>query len=225
MKAGIVTFPGSNCDDDAYYALTHSVGFQAEKLWHKSTSSLSDCDLVVLPGGFSYGDYLRCGAMAAVSPVMASIKQFAANGGLVLGICNGFQILCEAGLLPGALTRNSGLSFICKDVTLKVESSQSPWTEGLEVGKPLVLPMAHGDGRYIISESDGEAMRTRGEILFTYENNPNGSVLNIAGVCNSAKNVFGLMPHPERATDLRSRDGMKIWKSLVGFLDKKRGAS
>ncbi|MBI1859713.1 MAG: phosphoribosylformylglycinamidine synthase subunit PurQ, partial [Deltaproteobacteria bacterium] len=199
MKAGIVTFPGSNCDDDAYYALTHLAGFQGERHWHKSTPDFSDCDLVILPGGFSYGDYLRCGAMAAVSPIMESVKAFAGKGGLVLGICNGFQILCEAGLLPGALARNSGLTFSCQDVVLKVESNQGPWTNELTAGQTLTIPIAHGDGRYVIPEAEVERMRSRGEILLTYQNNPNGSVGDIAGVCNAQKNVFGLMPHPERA--------------------------
>ncbi len=235
MKAGVVTFPGSNCDDDAHFALSHSAGFQVERLWHKSNPDLSKCDLIVVPGGFSYGDYLRCGAIAAASPIMTSIKAFAGAGGFVIGICNGFQILCEAGLLPGALTKNSGLSFLCQDVDLVVESSESPWTGGLAPGEKLTLPIAHGDGRYVISPEGMALLRENHQVLLTYApspiearagspigNSPNGSLGNIAGICNENRNVFGLMPHPERATEMRSRDGMKIWSSVRAAIQKKR---
>lgn len=222
MKAGVVTFPGSNCDDDCVYALGNSVGFQVTKLWHKETADLSDLDLIVLPGGFSYGDYLRCGAIAALSPVMRGVKEFANSGGLVLGICNGFQILCEAGLLPGALARNTSLVFLCHEVRVQVQNTNNPWTGKMAVADLLKLPIAHGDGRYVVSDSEAQQMQARGEIILTYCSNPNGSVADIAGVCNSRKNVFGLMPHPERATDLRSRDGRKIWDCVTSFLSEKK---
>ena len=209
MKAGVVTFPGSNCDEDLAYALSLS-GFEVSSLWHKDSPDLSEFKLVVLPGGFSYGDYLRTGAMAAVSPIMQSVKQFAGQGGLVLGICNGLQILCEAGLLPGALVRNNSLKFICKDVALNVEDTNNPWTSHLKKNDTLIYPIAHGDGRYVTDEPSYNAMKEKGQILLTYKNNPNGSAHDIAGLCNETKNVFGLMPHPERATDLRSQDGKRF---------------
>lgn len=233
MKAGVVTFPGSNCDEDVSYVLEKLCEFQVDRLWHKDSTSLTGHDLIVLPGGFSYGDYLRCGAMASLSPIMEQVKAFAGRGGMVLGICNGFQILCEAGLLPGALARNESLNFVCRDVLLRTETAETPWTRDMKAGEVVRIPIAHGEGRYVASEADYEKLKTNGQILFTYcdakgkptkEANPNGSVHNIAGVCNEAKNVFGLMPHPERATDLRSREGMKLWKSVVKTLQEKRAS-
>ncbi|MBM4317149.1 MAG: phosphoribosylformylglycinamidine synthase subunit PurQ [Deltaproteobacteria bacterium] len=218
MKIGIITFPGSNCDDDVYDSLMRSGGFELTKLWHKDTPELSDYKLIVLPGGFSYGDYLRCGAMAARSPIMEKVIEFAKRGGLVIGICNGFQILCESGLLPGALARNLSLNFICKDIKVTVETSKTPWTQTIEARSTLNLPIAHGEGRYIISEEDYQELIKNGQVVLTYQDNPNGSTHQIAGLCNKEKNVFGLMPHPERASDLRSKDGLKIWQSLKSFL-------
>lgn len=220
MKAAVITFPGSNCDDDILYALEIS-GFEVSTLWHKDSPDLTEFRLVVLPGGFSYGDYLRTGAMAAISPIMQSVKKFAENGGFVLGICNGFQILCESGLLSGALVRNEGLKFVCKDVPLKVEETETPWTSRLKKNETLVYPIAHGDGRYVIDELTFTQMKQKGQIVLTYQTNPNGSIHNIAGICNESKNVFGLMPHPERATDLRSRDGNKLWASLLSAIEEK----
>ncbi len=220
-----MTFPGSNCDDDIVFALGTAAGMQVDRLWHKDSPSLSDYALVVLPGGFSYGDYLRCGAIASLSPVMARVKEYAGSGGHVLGICNGFQILCESRLLPGALARNESLSFVCRDVFLRTETADTRWTKACKVGDVLRVPIAHGEGRYVVEESEYDRMRAAGQVIFTYcdatgehseGSNPNGSQWNIAGVCNEKKNVFGLMPHPERASDLRSRDGMKIWQSFLG---------
>ncbi len=214
MKAGVITFPGSNCDDDVVDSLKKVGGFDVERLWHKDTPDLSSFALVVLPGGFSYGDYLRCGAMAARSPIMEKVKNFSSKGGFVLGICNGFQILCESGLLPGALARNLSLNFICKDVTVKIETVETPWTRSTEKNTTLTLPIAHGEGRFVIDNDGYEELVKNSQIVLTYQNNPNGSTHNIAGVCNKNNNVFGLMPHPERATDLRIHDGLKIWSSL-----------
>ncbi len=218
MKAAVVTFPGSNCDDDAVYALSRFGGFETRRVWHKEKADLSDVGLVILPGGFSYGDYLRCGAIAALSPVMESVKAFAHNGGFVLGICNGFQILCEAQLLPGTLTLNESRKFICQDVSLKAVHPRAPWTSEWKQNESLEFPIAHGDGRYWIDEPGLKQLRDNGQILLTYAQNPNGSVGDIAGICNDKGNVFGLMPHPERATELRSRDGLKMWKALATAL-------
>ena len=218
MKAGVITFPGSNCDDDVVDSLTRVGGFEVQKLWHKDTPELSSFSLIVLPGGFSYGDYLRCGAMAARSPIMERVIAFANQGGLVLGICNGFQILCESGLLPGALARNLSLNFICKDVIVKIENNETPWTKSTEKGATLTLPIAHGEGRYVIDEPGYQDLLSHSQILMTYQTNPNGSEHDIAGVCNKTRNVFGLMPHPERATDLRTLDGLKIWNSIKNQL-------
>lgn len=224
MKAAVLTFPGSNCDDDCVDVLKRVCEYQVDLLWHKDTPDLSPYQLVVIPGGFSYGDYLRCGAIAALSPIMDSVREYAAKGGLVLGICNGFQMLCEMGLLPGALARNEGLKFICRDVFNKVVTNESPWTREIKSGEILKLPISHGDGRYVVSEEQHAALLKGNQILLTYvtssgaessEANPNGSAFNIAGVCNEGRNVFGLMAHPERATDLRSRDGLRIWQSVV----------
>lgn len=221
MNVAVITFPGSNCDEDFKYAL-NLCGFNAVSLWHKDLPDLSSFKLVVLPGGFSYGDYLRTGAMAAHSPIMQKVKEYADKGGHVIGGCNGFQILCEAGLLPGALVRNNSLKFICKDVPLKVEETENPWMSQFKKGDTLNFPIAHGEGRYIVEEPVYAEMKQKGQILLTYRSNPNGAAHDIAGVCNEAKNVFGLMPHPERATDLRSQDGKKIWASIFSSL--KEGA-
>src|SRR5580658_8976887 len=208
MKIGVVVFPGSNCDHDAWYAFSHNLGQQAEFLWH-DTPSVGHVDAVVLPGGFSYGDYLRCGAIARFSPVMAAVKEYAANGGLVLGICNGFQILCEAGLLPGALVRNECLQFRCLKQTLHVEESTEQFNRS-RLGARLRVPIAHGEGNYRIDDAGLDDMVTNRQILFRYADqtgavnaagNPNGSLKNIAGIRNRAGNVFGLMPHPERVVE------------------------
>ncbi len=226
MKAAVITFPGSNCDDDLVYALSKVGGFEIAKLWHKDETDLSSFDLVGLPGGFSYGDYLRCGAIAALSPIMQKVKEFANKGGYVIGMCNGFQMLCELGLLPGALAKNESLSFVCRDVSMKVTSVKTPWSTDLKEGETISLPIAHGDGRYIISEDEYQQMLNQGQIVLQYiaengKESPNGSVHAIAGVCNREKNVFGLMPHPERATDMRSKDGLKIWTSVVKAIGEK----
>jgi len=229
MKAAVITFPGSNCDDDAVFTL-EKVGFRVDRLWHKDTPDLSNYQLIVLPGGFSYGDYLRCGAIASLAPIMEKVKAFAEQGGFVIGICNGFQILCESGLLPGAVARNSGLRFICRDVNLKVGNHDTPWTSEMKAGEVVVWPIAHGDGRFVISDDGLKALKEKSQVLFYYsdaggkvspESNPNGSLENIAGICNEKRNVFGLMPHPERASDLRSLHGMKLWNSLKKAIEQK----
>lgn len=213
MKAGVITFPGSNCDEDCRYSLSQLEGVTVSKLWHKDTPTLSDYDLVVLPGGFSYGDYLRTGAMAAISPIMSVVKEFASQGGKVLGICNGFQILCESGLLPGALVRNTKLGFVCKEVVVEVEEP-GHWTGSLERGSQLKLPIAHGEGRFVVDPTTYSEMKKNHQIVLRYQEDVNGSFERIAGITNKEKNVCGMMPHPERATDLKSRDGMKIWRAL-----------
>jgi phosphoribosylformylglycinamidine synthase len=216
MKAAVITFPGSNCDDDLVYALGKICEFEVNTLWHKDSPDLSSYDLVALPGGFSYGDYLRCGSMASLSPIMEKVRAYSDKGGLLAGVCNGFQILCEARLLPGALVRNAHQAFVCKDVELKTEMTDTPWTLELKAGEKLVIPIAHGDGRYIPDEANPA------QVIFTYTNNPNGSTKDIAGVCNAQKNIFGLMPHPERASDLRTKDGLKIFKSLTRYIREKK---
>lgn len=213
MKVGVITFPGSNCDEDCRYSLSQLEGVTVSKLWHKDTPTLSDYDLVVLPGGFSYGDYLRTGAMAAISPIMSVVKEFASQGGKVLGICNGFQILCESGLLPGALVRNTKLGFVCKEVVVEVEEP-GHWTGSLEGGSQLKLPIAHGEGRFVVDPTTYSEMKKNHQIVLRYQEDVNGSFERIAGITNKEKNVCGMMPHPERATDLKSRDGMKIWRAL-----------
>lgn len=221
MKAAVITFPGSNCDDDCIYAL-RGAEFTVDNLWHKDTPDLTVYDLVVLPGGFSYGDYLRCGAIASCSPIAESLHKYAAAGKLLLGICNGFQILCELRLVPGALAKNDHLKFVCRDVACKVETTSSPWTCEMKEGEVLSLPIAHGDGRFVVSDEEYTKLKANGQVLFSYVDNPNGSSHAIVGVCNEQKNVFGLMPHPERATDLRSRDGAKFWKSILRHLREKK---
>jgi phosphoribosylformylglycinamidine synthase len=222
MKAAVITFPGSNNDDDVYYCLKQCVGFTVDKIWHKEEKDLSAYQLVVLPGGFSYGDYLRCGAIAALSPIMNSIHAFADKGGFILGTCNGFQILCEAKLLPGALVLNEGRKFLSRSVSLSIKSNNSPWSCDFKVGDKISLPIAHGEGRYVADETVLEDLEKNDQILLTYDGtNPNGSLKNIAGICNQRRNIFGLMPHPERATDLGSRDGEKFWKSVTHSLQSK----
>lgn len=212
-------FPGSNCDHDAWYAVSHNLGQSAEFVWHDSPS-LGQVDAVILPGGFSYGDYLRCGAIAKFSPVMDAVRKFAANGGPVLGICNGFQILVECGLLPGALLRNTGLKFVCRDVTVRVETTDSPFTSIANPGQLLRLPVAHGEGCYFADQRTINAIETEDRVVLRYVDNPNGSMNDIAGICNERRNVMGMMPHPERAADvlLGSTDGRVILESMLQSL-------
>ncbi|MDP9053252.1 MAG: phosphoribosylformylglycinamidine synthase subunit PurQ [Acidobacteriota bacterium] len=216
MKIGVVVFPGSNCDHDAWYAINRNLSGNAEFIWHDSTD-LSKVDAVLLPGGFSYGDYLRCGAIARFSPVMKAVGKFAASGGLVLGICNGFQILVEAGLLPGALLRNRDLKFVCRSVTLRAETIDSPFTSKLHNTRTLRLPVAHGEGRYFADEKTLDALEAEDRIAFRYLDNPNGSMRDIAGILNTQRNVMGMMPHPERACDplMGSTEGMGIFESML----------
>jgi phosphoribosylformylglycinamidine synthase len=217
MRAVVVEFPGSNCEDDCVYAL-ESLAFEVERWWHKDDFALEAGDLVVLPGGFSYGDYLRCGAMAALSPAMETIKEFAGAGGHILGICNGFQILCEAGLLPGVLLRNATGRFICKDVELVVVNVETPWTNAMEQKREVILPVAHGDGRYWADDATLDRLEANGQVVFRYAGtNPNGAARSIAGIMNERGNVLGMMPHPERATTLRSGDGQLLWESIRRF--------
>ena len=228
MKFGVVVFPGSNCDHDAFHAIGHVSQRPVEFIWHQS-ENLQGCDAIILPGGFSYGDYLRTGAIARFSPVMKSVEKFANSGGLVLGICNGFQILLEAGLLPGAMMRNSGLRFICRHVHIRVENTDSPFTNAAKKGQILKIPIAHSDGNYSCDEATLAELEKNRQILFRYTSpdgkddnagNPNGSVANIAGICNRERNVAGLMPHPERAVEaaLDSEDGLVIFRSMVEAL-------
>jgi phosphoribosylformylglycinamidine synthase len=219
MRFGVVVFPGSNCDHDAWYAVSHNLGQPCEFIWHDS-SSLGNADAVILPGGFSYGDYLRCGAIAKFSPVMAAVRKFAADGGLVLGICNGFQILVESGLLPGALLRNRDLKFVCREVTLRVETTNSPFTSAAARGQLLHFPVAHGEGCYFADERTLDRLEADDRVVLRYVDNPNGSLRDIAGILSERRNVMGLMPHPERASDplLGSADGRVIFESMVNSL-------
>src|ERR1043166_8537450 len=229
MTFAVLQFPASNCDQDAIHALRHVLGQSARYVWHKE-KSLGAADAVIVPGGFSYGDYLRCGAIARFSPVMQSVRQFAADGGLVLGICNGFQVLCEAGLLPGALVRNRSLQFRCEHVYLKTLAADSPFTNRIPPDKLLRIPVAHGEGCYFAQEETLNSLKANNRILWQYCNaqgevtdaaNPNGSLWNIAGICNERRNVAGLMPHPERACEpmLGSADGRLIFESLIHTLE------
>ncbi len=229
MKFGVVVFPGSNCDHDAYYALKHNLGYEVLFLWHKDTSIPSEVDCVILPGGFSYGDYLRTGAIARFSPIMNEVVKFATKGGLVLGICNGFQILTESGLLPGCLLKNISLRFICKDVYLKVVSNNTPFTSLIQKGSVLRIPIAHFEGNYYANEDVIRELEDNEQIVFQYCNregnvdnisNPNGSINNIAGIVNKYRNVLGMMPHPERYCDpiLGGCDGKFVFNSIVNFL-------
>jgi phosphoribosylformylglycinamidine synthase len=219
MKFGVVVFPGSNCDHDAWYAVSHNLGQPAEFIWHDSTR-LGDVDAVVLPGGFSYGDYLRCGAIAKFSPVMGAVRKFAADGGLVLGVCNGFQILVEAGLLPGALLRNQGLKFICRPVQLEIQTTDSAFTAAGQKGQSLILPIAHGEGCYHADARTLDELEAEDRVVFRYRGNPNGSARDIAGILNAGRNVMGMMPHPERATEplMGSSDGLVVFQSMVASL-------
>jgi phosphoribosylformylglycinamidine synthase len=228
MKFGVVVFPGSNCDHDAFHAVANVLRQPVEFLWHQS-EGLAGCDALILPGGFAHGDYLRTGAIARFSPVMKSVAKFAEAGGPVLGICNGFQILLEAGLLPGAVMRNSGLRYICRYVHIRVEQTETPFTNAAHAGQILKIPIAHNDGCYTLDEEGLAELERNRQILFRYTTadgkndaagNPNGSLHNIAGVCNRQRNVAGLMPHPERAVEsaLDSADGLVILNSMVGAL-------
>ena len=234
MNFSVLQFPASNCDQDAIHAIRDVLGHSARYVWHKETS-LGDADAVIVPGGFSYGDYLRCGAIARFSPVMQVVKQFADNGGLVIGICNGFQVLTEAGLLPGALVRNRDLQFHCEHIFLKTATMDSPFTNKIPEGKILKLPIAHGEGCYFADEETLAKLKANNQILWQYCDadgnladtaNPNGSLLNIAGVCNEHRNVAGLMPHPERASEeiLGSDDGRWIFESIFAALKNKSAA-
>jgi phosphoribosylformylglycinamidine synthase len=216
MKFGVIVFPGSNCDHDAWYAVNANLGHHAEFIWHDSTE-LGDLDAVVLPGGFSYGDYLRCGAIAKFSPVMRAVKEFAAGGGPVIGICNGFQILVETGLLPGALIRNRGLKFVCREVQLRTETVDSPFTNSARKGQILRMPIAHGEGCYYADERTLDELEAEDRVAFRYVGNPNGSLRDIAGILNRERNVLGMMPHPERATEplMGSSDGLVVFQSMV----------
>jgi phosphoribosylformylglycinamidine synthase subunit PurQ / glutaminase len=228
VKFGIIVFPGSNCDHDAYHVISKQVGQPVDFIWHKDTD-LRSYDAVIIPGGFSYGDYLRAGALARFSPVMESVKKFAASGRLVLGICNGFQILCEAGLLPGALIRNRDLHFICEYVHVRVETTDTPFTNEMKGGSVLRLPIAHAEGNYVCDDATLAELQRDDRIVFRYSDpsgnitdaaNPNGARDNIAGICNSSRNVLGLMPHPERACEelLGSTDGRDVFSSLAATL-------
>lgn len=230
MNFAVLQFPGSNCDQDVVHVLCHVFGHSARLLWHKE-SSLGDANAIIIPGGFSYGDYLRTGAIARFSPVMGAVQTFAANGGPVLGICNGFQILCEAGLLPGALIRNRSLQFRCENVFLKTATTNSPFTNQIPTDKLLRVPIAHGEGCYFADEETLARLRANDQILWRYvnangeateESNPNGSLDNIAGICNERRNVAGLMPHPERASEtiLGCADGRLVFQSLIHALEK-----
>lgn len=228
MKFGVVRFPGSNCDQDAYCLIKDVLGKPVEYIWHEDTS-VKGFDCLILPGGFSYGDYLRTGAIARFSPIMESVIDHAQKGRYILGICNGFQVLCEAHLLPGALVRNRGLKFVCKQVHLRVENAGTPWTRSAKRGQILTVPVAHGEGCYVADEDTLCELETGGRILFRYCDeagavtntaNPNGSVESIAGICNENYNVLGMMPHPERASEriLGSSDGHVIFESIITSL-------
>ena len=230
MRWGVVVFPGSNDDRDSLRVAERVLGDEAVALWHKDRD-LGGVDCVILPGGFSYGDYLRCGAMAKYSPIMEAVRRHADAGGLVLGTCNGFQILCEAGLLPGALVRNRSLSFVCETVSVRVERTDTPFTYGCRTGEALSLPIKHGEGCYVADEGTLAALERDGQVIFRYvdragrvapEANPNGSLANIAGVCNAARNVVGLMPHPEHAVERLTggEDGLKLFRSAQVWLHR-----
>jgi phosphoribosylformylglycinamidine synthase I len=228
MKFGIVVFPGSNCDHDAYHAAKHVLGHDAEFVWHKDTD-LKSADVVVLPGGFSYGDYLRTGAIARFSPIMNAVRAFAERGGPVLGVCNGFQILLEAGLIPGAMLRNRSVKFQCEQVYVRVDQTDTPFTAACRPGQVLQMPIAHGEGNYFAPPDVIARLEANGQVVFRYTNaagevtdeaNPNGSAAAIAGLCNERRNVVGLMPHPERACEsaLGSADGLRVFESAVESL-------
>ena len=229
MKFGVVVFPGSNCDMDMVYVLETIMGQEVVKLWHKDTD-LQGCEFIVLPGGFSYGDYLRSGAIARFSPIMEKVVEFANNGGYVMGICNGFQILCESGLLPGALLHNNSHKFICKNVNLSTQTTNTLVTNKLAEGENILIPIAHGEGRYHADAETLKMLNDNDQVLFRYcdengnitdEANPNGAIENIAGVCNAGRNVFGMMPHPERAADeeLSNTDGRALFESILAAVE------
>jgi phosphoribosylformylglycinamidine synthase I len=239
MKFGVVQFPGSNCDDDAYHAIGSVIGQPVEFLWHQS-ENISGLDAIILPGGFAFGDYLRTGAIARFSPVMKAVDRFARSGGLVLGICNGFQILLEAGLLPGAMVRNKGLRYLCRHVHIRVEASDTPFTSAAGPGQVLKIPIAHNEGNYFCDPIALAKLESNNQIVFRYvrpdgrdaaeddrEANPNGSLHAIAGICNRERNVIGLMPHPERAVEsaLGSSDGLIIFRSMVASLAPRESVS
>lgn len=234
MKFGVIVFPGSNCDHDAYHVVSKHVGQPVDFIWHKETD-LSGFDAVIVPGGFSYGDYLRAGALARFSPVMNAVKNFAAEGKFVFGICNGFQILCESGLLPGALMRNAGLHFVCKHINLRIENQNTPYTNQVESGRVLSIPIAHAEGNYVCDDATFHQLEENNQIVFRYcdengetteESNPNGARSNIAGICNLDRNVLGMMPHPERACEelLGSNDGRDIFRSLTHAISQNGAA-
>jgi phosphoribosylformylglycinamidine synthase subunit PurQ / glutaminase len=235
MKFGVVVFPGSNCDHDAHYALGKILQQPVEFLWHQS-EEINGFDAILLPGGFSFGDYLRTGAIARFSPVMRAVEKFARGGGFVLGVCNGFQILCEAGLLPGVLQRNAGMRFVCRQVHVRVETTDTPFTAAAKPGQVLQMPIAHGDGNYFCDPATLADLERNRQVVFRYTTpdgredaaaNPNGSLANIAGVCNPERNVIGLMPHPERAVEaaLGSADGLVIFRSLIESLMRQAAIS
>ena len=227
MKFGVVIFPGSNCDKDIILAIERTINQEVVELWHKETD-LKNCDVIFLPGGFSYGDYLRSGAIAKFSPIMSKVIEFANNGGYLVGICNGFQILTESGLLPGALLHNTNNKFICKNIFLKIENNKTLITNKYN-GQAIKIPIAHGEGRFFADEKTIKELEENNQIIFRYCNkngeisessNPNGSLSNIAGICNKEKNVFGMMPHPERAADhlLNNTDGVNLFKSILNYI-------
>ena len=222
-KFGVVVFPGSNCDHDAYNTLKHILNQDTEFLWHKD-SSIGDRNVIIVPGGFSYGDYLRCGAISRFSNIMKDVVRFANNGGIVAGICNGFQIVCEAGLLPGTLLRNSNLKFACKNVTLNIENKKTIFTAAYNVKMikdKISLPIAHGDGNYYCDETTLKELEDNGQVVFRYKDNPNGSIDNIAGITNKKGNVLGMMPHPERASEMivGGEDGRYLFESIIQSLN------
>jgi phosphoribosylformylglycinamidine synthase subunit PurQ / glutaminase len=231
MKFGVLVFPGSNCDHDAFHAVSALIHQPVTFLWHE-THDLENCDVIIVPGGFAYGDYLRTGAIARFSPVMQEVSRFAAGGGLVIGICNGFQILCESGLLPGALMRNAALKYVCKFLHVRVENANTPFTNACREGEVLSIPIGHMEGNYFCDTETLARLKKNSQIVFRYVNaageptadaNPNGSLDNISGVCNEDGNVLGMMPHPERAseTKLGSADGIKVFHSLVAAMAAK----
>ncbi len=220
MRAAVIVFPGSNCDRDLAVALEAATGLETQMVWHKDATLPDGLDLIAIPGGFSFGDYLRSGAIAARSPIMRAVVDFAARGGPVLGICNGFQVLIEAGLLPGALMRNAGLKFVCRDVHLTVETNQSLFTNGLSKGDVLRVPVAHHDGNFVAPDALVKSLRDSDRIAFTYQDNPNGSVADIAGILSENRRVLGMMPHPERLCDPAhgGQDGKRLFDAMVGSL-------
>jgi len=225
MKFGVLVFPGSNCDHDAYWVVSQVARQPVTFLWHES-HDLQNCDAIIVPGGFAYGDYLRTGAIARFAPIMESVRKFASGGGLVLGICNGFQILCESGLLPGALMRNIGLKYVCKPVHVRVETTDTPFTNTCHEGDVLQIPVGHMDGNYFCDAATLEMLEKERRVVFRYSSprgeitaaaNPNGSLANIAGICSEGRNVLGMMPHPERASEklLGGVDGLQVFRSMV----------